>query len=44
MVVAFMPAMAWAGAETPQQGVIYQPSWDEDDNPVPGEKVQEEGL
>ena len=42
MVVAFMPAMAWA--ETPQQGVIYQLSWDEDDNPVSGETVQGKEL
>ena len=44
MVMTFMPAMAWANGEKPQPGVIYQPNWNEDDNPITGEKVPEEGL
>lgn len=44
MVITFMPAMAWANGETPQQGVIYQPKWDDDGNPIDGDTIPEEGL
>ncbi|MGN0720590.1 MAG: YDG domain-containing protein [Anaerovoracaceae bacterium] len=44
MLITLMPAAAFANSQTPQPGVIYQPKWDDDGNPIDGDTIPEEGL